>query len=200
MTAPYTVVKFGGRYWQVQDGRGHLCGWYRMTNEQAEMKAERLNSQSKETTMNKTIDPAEVAAIQCAALPKPIGYNAEEWERYRAELYTAIRAAYIEREAKVAIQFRQATIANRERDAAAAELARVIDEMPTGNEIVGAHDSQEINNPDYWSMEQYIDFEIDKVRDATARFRATCALSAPNPEPAEPPASPGAAMENTLAD
>ena len=139
-----------------------------------------------------TTDPAYIAAKQVCRYfgetvsPKVIMFIRAAYEPRLAELSAFIHSGYAD--------------ANRERDAAAAELARVIDEMPTGNEIVGAHDSQEINNPDYWSMEQYIDFEIDKVRDATARFRATCALSAPNPEPAEPPASPGAAMENTLAD
>lgn len=45
MTAPYTIVPFGDRTWQVADECGLLCGWARLTREQAEREVERLNKE-----------------------------------------------------------------------------------------------------------------------------------------------------------
>ena len=46
MTAPYTIVPFGDRYYQVADARGLLCGWHRLTREQAERLCAYLNKET----------------------------------------------------------------------------------------------------------------------------------------------------------
>ena len=48
MTAPYTVVPFGDRTYQVADARGLLCGWCRLTRAKAEREAERLNKENEQ--------------------------------------------------------------------------------------------------------------------------------------------------------
>lgn len=42
--AVYHVVQFGDRTWQVAGPDGLLCGWHRLTREQAEAEAERKSS------------------------------------------------------------------------------------------------------------------------------------------------------------
>ena len=126
-----------------------------------------------------TTDPAYIAAKQVCRYfgnetvsPKVIMFIRAAYEPHLAELSAFLHSGYAD--------------ANRERDAAAAELVESLNEMIAWtSHAFDADDAEPGDLP-----------ELERAKAALARWDALSAPTAPNPEPVEGPASPGAAMRD----